>query len=298
MPAEGVELAPEGSLLTTDEIVRLGSLFVAAGVTKIRLTGGEPTVRKDIEAIVERLGALPGLRTLAMTTNGLLLRSKLPKLQKAGLNLLNISLDTLDSAKFTQITRRQGFERVVEGINLAVSLGYDPVKVNCVIMRGLNEAEVPDFVEWTRHVPLEVRFIEYMPFDGNKWTDTKLVPYEELIRNIEAKYGKLERVQDEAGNTSKTFRVPGFRGTVGFITSMTDHFCGTCTRLRLMADGSLKVCLFGSTEISLRDAMRAGSSDDDLGAMVKAAVWRKKARHAGMHAIAATKNRPMITIGG
>ncbi len=297
MPDEDLAWTPEPQLLTAEEIIRLARLFVEAGVTKIRLTGGEPLLRTDVGQIAEAIGALPGLETLALTTNGLLLPKKLEALQQAGLNLLNISLDTLRPDRFEQITQRRGFDLVLRAIGDAIARGYDPVKVNCVVMRGVNEDELVDFVAWTEHRPVEVRFIEFMPFDGNRWDDTRLVAYEEMRGRIEAAF-PLERLADGPNDTSKTFRVPGFRGRVGFITSMTEHFCEGCNRLRITADGNLKVCLFGRAEVSLRDALRRGASDEALRTLVSAAVGRKHARHAGMKALARMENRPMITIGG
>lgn len=298
MPPEGVPLQPRAQILTFEEIERLARLFVTAGVTKIRLTGGEPLVRQDVEVLVERLGQIDGLRTLALTTNGLLLSKKLPRLQAAGVNLLNISLDTLRPDRFQQITRRAGFGLVLRALDDALAAGYAPVKLNCVVMRGFNEDELGDFVALTEHRPIEVRFIEYMPFDGNGWADTRLMPYTEMMSHIEARFPGLVRVPDRPNDTSKTYQVPGFRGRVGFITSMSEHFCGSCNRLRLTADGHLKVCLFGAAEVSLRDALRAGGTDADLLTIIQAAVQRKKAAHAGMYEIAQRENRPMILIGG
>jgi len=262
-------------------------------------------VRKDIEEIVSEIGALPKLKTLAMTTNGIVLARKLPVLRKAGLNQLNISLDTLIESKFDTITRRTGFGRVLEAINLALELGYNPLKINCVVMKGFNDMEIPEFVEMTRTKPIEVRFIELMPFDGNSWTDRNFVSYKDMIGIISAdpRFDGFARAEDPGPNeTAKTWKVPGFVGQVGFITSMSDHFCGTCNRLRITADGNLKVCLFGSSEVSLRDAMRLGyASDAQLASIIDAAVKRKKAHHGGMYdmyEIAANKNRPMILIGG
>jgi len=298
MPEEGVELTPGDELLTTEEIVRLARLFVAAGVDKIRLTGGEPTVRKDIIDVATQLGALPGLKHLGITTNGIALPRKLEALQAAGVDLLNISLDTLVPAKFEMFTRRRGFERVMESIDLAVRLRYGMVKINVVVMRGKNDDELLDFVRLTRDKPVNVRFIEYMPFDGNAWGDgKKMVAYAEMKDIIEREH-KLERLQDPREEVAKNFRVPGWPGSVSFVTSMTEHFCGGCNRLRIMADGNLKVCLFGPNEVSLRDAMRGGAGDDELGAIIRLAVGRKKAQHAGMHVLAATPNRSMIKIGG
>ncbi|RUS32388.1 hypothetical protein BC938DRAFT_475539 [Jimgerdemannia flammicorona] len=302
MPAEGVPLTPSASILTTPEIVRLSELFVRAGVTKIRLTGGEPTVRPDIVELVGELGRLrgEGLQAISMTTNGIALRRKLPRLIEGGLNGLNISLDTLDPFKFEIITRRKGHDRVLELIDEAIALGLAPVKVNCVVIRGVNDAEVVDFVEFTRGRSVDVRFIEYMPFDGNKWNSDKLVPYKELISRIEERFGGLQKLPDDLNDTSKAFRVPGYAGQIGFITSMSDHFCGTCNRLRITADGNLKVCLFGQSEVSLRDLMRREPSpaDDELMHVIGAAVGKKKKQHAGMSELAARKNRPMILIGG
>ncbi|KAL4585803.1 hypothetical protein LXL04_010429 [Taraxacum kok-saghyz] len=298
MPAEGVDLTPNPKIMSQSELVRLATLFVHSGVNKIRLTGGEPSIRKDIEEICSQLSNLKGLKTLAMTTNGLTLARKLPKLQECGLNLLNISLDTLVPAKFEFMTRRKGHERVIESIHKAVELGYNPVKVNCVVMRGFNDDEICDFVELTKEKPVNVRFIEFMPFDGNVWNVKKLVSYAEMLDIVGKKFSGIKRIKDHPTETAKNFTVDGHKGTVSFITSMTDHFCGGCNRLRLLADGNLKVCLFGPSEVSLRDPMREGATDDELREIIGAAVKRKKGSHAGMFDIAKTPNRPMIHIGG
>jgi len=300
MPEEGVPLSPTPSLLSADEIIRLAGVFASEGVTKIRLTGGEPLVRADCTNIVARLKALPGIQTVAMTTNGLTLARRLPELQAAGLDALNISLDTLVPDKFQFISRRPraGHAKVLKAIDTALELGYSPVKVNCVVMRGLNEDEITNFVEKTRDENIDVRFIEYMPFDGNKWNTKKMVPYSDMVEIIRKKFPDFKRIADAPNDTSKGYKVPGFLGQVGFITSMSENFCGSCNRLRLTADGNLKVCLFGNTELSLRDSLRSGSSDQQLREQVGAAVGRKKPRHAGMAALPAMKNRPMILIGG
>ncbi|KAG6467897.1 hypothetical protein ZIOFF_072462 [Zingiber officinale] len=325
MPAEGVELTPKAELLSHDEIIRLASLFVTSGVDKIRLTGGEPTIRKDIEDICSSLSNLKGLRTLAMTTNGIVLSKKLPRLKDCGLNAINISLDTLVPAKFEFMTRRKGHQMVMESINTAVELGYNPVKINCVVMRGLNDDEIYDFVEMTREKPINVRFIEFMPFDGNVWNVKKLVPYAEMldrvVRYISARcwnhklinlsmiltinssmqrqrFKNVERCKDHPTDTAKNFKIKDYCGTISFITSMTEHFCAGCNRLRLLADGNFKVCLFGPSEVSLRDPLRAGVDDLVLKEIIGAAVKRKKAAHAGMFDLAKTANRPMIHIGG
>uniref|UniRef100_A0A8D0HN76 Molybdenum cofactor biosynthesis protein 1 n=1 Tax=Sphenodon punctatus TaxID=8508 RepID=A0A8D0HN76_SPHPU len=298
MPEEGVQLTPKSELLTTQEIITLASLFVKEGVNKIRLTGGEPLIRPDVVDIVAQVRKLEGLETIAVTTNGINLARLLPRLKEAGLNAINISLDTLVPAKFEFIVRRKGFHKVMEGIQKAIDLGYDPVKVNCVVMRGLNEDELLDFVALTEKQPLDVRFIEYMPFDGNKWNFKKMVSYKEMLDTIKQRWPEMETLPCEASSTAKAYKVPGFQGQVSFITSMSEHFCGSCNRLRITADGNLKVCLFGNSEVSLRDHLRSNGTEEELIAIIGAAVDRKKKQHAGMFNISQMKNRPMILIGG
>lgn len=340
MPAEGVPLSPPAHLLTTPEIVHISQLFVQEGVKKIRLTGGEPTVRKDILRLMQEIGSLrtKGLEELCLTTNGLSLHRKLDAMVEAGLTGVNLSLDTLDPSQFQIMTRRKGFDAVMKTLNKILELkrlGAEiKLKINAVIMRGVNEREIVSFVEMGREHDIEVRFIEYMPFDGNKWSQQKMLPYKEMVEIIRHKYPGLSKVQEEGRNeTSKVWQVPGFRGKVGFITSMTENFCGTCNRLRITADGSLKVCLFGNSEVSLRDLLREDNhgesvdwealenmkrsqtersrylsgdaepvqqSERDLRLLeiIGMAVKRKKERHAGMGQLENMKNRPMILIGG
>ncbi|GBG28380.1 Molybdenum cofactor biosynthesis protein 1 [Hondaea fermentalgiana] len=303
MPEKGVDLTADQELLTDDEIVRIASAFVQRGVDKIRLTGGEPLLRPSILDLCERLRGL-GIRDLAITTNGILLKRKLDPLVEGGVNLLNISLDTLVPAKFELITRRRGFERVLESIKRATSLpGLDQVKVNCVMKRGVNDDELLDFVELTRDLDVEVRFIEFMPFDQNKWKAKAILPYYEMVDMIRERWPTFARTPrlDGANTVSKTWQVPDFVGRVGFISSMTDQFCGTCNRMRLTADGSMKACLFGSEEISLRDELRAGASDEALLGSIESILGRKHAKlggHDSPESISKGSNRPMVKIGG
>ncbi|KAH0546128.1 molybdenum cofactor biosynthesis protein 1 isoform X2 [Cotesia glomerata] len=299
MPAEGVKLTKNDKILTTDEIMRLARLFVKNGVTKIRLTGGEPTVRKDIVDIVAQLKSIKDLESVGMTTNGLTLTRQLPALQRAGLDALNISLDSLRKDRFEKFTRRQGFNRVLASIDISVQLKYNPVKINCVMMRGFNDDELIDFVKLTKDRPIDVRFIEYMPFSGNNWDEAKMLSFEEMKSIIKKEFSDFQQLETPPNSTSKAYCVPGFVGQVGFITSMSQHFCYSCNRLRITADGNIKVCLFeGRSEISLRDAMRNGASDDDLESIIGGAVWKKKKQHAGMSNLKSMENRPMILIGG
>ncbi|TGZ51093.1 molybdenum cofactor biosynthesis protein 1 isoform X1 [Temnothorax longispinosus] len=281
MPAEGVKLTKKEGILKTEEIIQIADLFVKEGVRKIRLTGGEPTVRKDIIDIVGQLKQLRDLEQVAITTNGLTLTRQLPALQRAGLDALNISLDTFKEERFELFTRRKGWARVVASIDLAVQLGYNPVKVNCVIMRRRNDDEIIDFINFTRDRPIDVRFIEYMPFQGNEWKENKMVPFDEMKTIIREKYPDFRALPNQPNDTSKAYHVPGFVGQVGFITSMSQHFCDSCNRLRITADGNLKVCLFeGKGEVSLRDALRNGASEDALKDLIRGAVSRKKKQHA------------------
>ncbi|KAI0408715.1 molybdenum cofactor biosynthesis prote [Xylaria palmicola] len=338
MPEEGVPLSPQTELLTTPEVIMLSSLFVSQGVTKIRLTGGEPTVRRDIVPLMKQIGALQprGLRELCLTTNGLALHRKLEDMVEAGLTGINLSLDTLDPWQFQIMTRRKGFDAVMKSIERVLELNKHGagirLKINSVVMRGVNDREIIPFVEMTREKDIEVRFIEYMPFDGNKWNKGKMFSYSEMLDRIKERYPQLERVQGHKNDTSKSYKIPGFVGSLGFITSMTHNFCGTCNRLRITSDGNLKVCLFGNAEVSLRDILRQsnngqpideaafealkqvemdrkqglrdGSSSAGLSPNEQAlldvigmAVKRKKAKHAGIGELEHMKNRPMILIG-
>ncbi|TLS28717.1 hypothetical protein PpBr36_00581 [Pyricularia pennisetigena] len=271
MPEEGVPLSPDRDLLTTPEIVLLSSVFVSQGVSKIRLTGGEPTVRRDIVPLMRRIGDLRshGLRELCLTTNGIALHRKLEPMVEAGLTGVNLSLDTLDPNLYRIMTRRDGLEAVKRGIARILDINERggpqvKLKINCVVMRGMNDQEIIPFVEMTRDQDIEVRFIEYMPFDGNRWSKGKMFSYEEMLDRIREVHPGLERLKGHKNDTSKTFQVPGFRGKVGFITSMTHNFCGTCNRLRITSDGNLKVCLFGDAEVSLRDLLRQSNEGEPI----------------------------------
>eukprot|EP00007_Cunea_sp_BSH-02190019_P007815 CAMPEP_0174242374 /NCGR_PEP_ID=MMETSP0417-20130205/27659_1 /TAXON_ID=242541 /ORGANISM="Mayorella sp, Strain BSH-02190019" /LENGTH=388 /DNA_ID=CAMNT_0015321757 /DNA_START=384 /DNA_END=1547 /DNA_ORIENTATION=- len=276
MPEEGVPLQPTDALLTVDEILRLVRVFASRGVTKLRFTGGEPTLHPELGRLVHESRAA-GLAEVGITTNAIALRRKLPALLDGGLNNLNISLDTLREDRYTRITRRLGLQRVLETIDLALELGAPRLKLNCVVMRDFNLDEVTDFVAYTRQRAVDVRFIEYMPFDGNQWNDSRMVSMKEMLENIEERFGFLEKVQDGPNDTAKSYRVPGYAGQIGFISSMSDHFCGSCNRMRITADGNLKVCLFGAAEVSLRDAMRdPDTTDHDLERIIEQALSRKK----------------------
>lgn len=285
-------------------LARLG--LSAAGCEGGALTPGgrrpQPLVRRGVESIVEQVAALPGVESVGITTNGMLLERKLPALVRAGLTSVNVSLDTLVAAKFEFITRRRGHDRVLRAVDAALEAGVQTVKINCVVMRGVNDDELSTFVELTRRRPVEVRFIEYMPFSDNAWKEASFLPYGDMLRSVTEVYPSLRKEVDGPHDTAKSYRVPGFAGTLGFISSMSDNFCAGCNRVRLTADGNLKVCLFGTEEVSLRDPLRAGAGEEQLAAIIAAALGRKHAvlgGHGDRHGIAASsENRPMILIGG
>jgi len=298
MPEEDYEFTPASRLMQCHEIEALSKIFVDLGVTKIRLTGGEPLVRKDAKEIILALSKLPVKLTL--TTNATRLHDFSDTLAQAGIRSLNISLDTLQSDKFLLVTRRDQFKQVYDNIRLMIKKGFH-VKVNMVVMKGLNENEINDFVEWTKHEPVHVRFIEFMPFTGNRWTSNKVFSYHEMLELIESKY-EVIKLQDEKHDTAKKFQVPGHIGTFAVISTMSENFCGTCNRVRLTADGKMKNCLFSRTETDLLTNLRNG---EDVVPLIHQSI-RSKAKELGgqftpdfehLHA-EDINNRSMITIGG
>lgn len=317
MPPEGVALSQPSHLLTADEMVQLVSMFATLGVTKVRLTGGEPTTRRDIVQIVQRLAAIPGLTTVAMTSNGVKLsQAMIRDLRAAGLTHLNISLDTFDRDKFAQATRRPAayFDRVVAALAHAQGAGFEEVKVNVVAMKGFNDDELPAFLDFSDRTGFPVRFIELMPFHGNSWNKGALLSRDEQVAIIRRAYPTFQPLVPDAtapagaarrlsGGTSETWHVPGMRATIGFITTMTSAFCDTCNRLRLTADGSVRACLHGDEEVSLRDALRRGDLAG-VEAGIRAALRGKHAMLGGkftaeaLASAAAAGGRPMTTIGG
>ncbi len=288
---ENPEWTPKEKLCTTEELLRLIDLFISLGVRKVRLTGGEPLVRSDFDVILRHLADKDV--ELSMTTNGVLIDRYIPLLKQNGLCRINVSLDTLNPGRFAMITRRTGFETVMKNIRLLADEGFT-VKVNAVIMRGINDDELTDFVEWTRNLPLTVRFIEFMPFDGNRWEDEKMVPLAEMKERI-SEHFSIMRLEDGPNDTTKHYRVPGFMGKFGIISSMTEHFCGSCNRVRLLANGALKNCLFSADETDLLTPLRNGEDPEPI---IRRVIREKKPSHAGRFNIAKQENRSMVTIGG
>ncbi len=297
MPREDMEWMPRTDILSFDEIEHLAAVFASLGVDKIRLTGGEPTTRKGLPELAAGLRRIAGLRHLHLTTNGDAMRSLAVPLQAAGVNGINISLDSLSPDRFAKITRRDRLERVLDGITASLKAGFETVKINVVVMAGVNDDELCGFVHHFRNHDVEVRFIEFMPFLSNGWEKAKMMPYREMRRRLEAEF-RMTPIATVKSAVAKEFAIEGSRARVGFITSMTDDFCGGCNRIRLTADGCVKVCLFAKTGPSLRDPLRAGATDDELVQIIRTALDQKWAGHPPMTQLVAANDRPMITIGG
>jgi cyclic pyranopterin phosphate synthase len=295
---EDAQFMPSARLMSADEIEQIARIFVAQGVDKIRLTGGEPLVRKDAADIMRRLGKLPV--ELTMTTNGMLLHQYVEVMQEAGMTSVNISLDTLQAQKFLQITKRDAFYQVRQNIDLMLEKGFR-VKVNCVALRGWNDDEVIDFVGLTKELPLHIRFIEFMPFKGNQWAGASVYPYEELIQQISEQFD-IVKLKDELHDTTRKFKVIGHTGTFAVITTMSQPFCSGCNRLRLTADGKMKNCLFSENESDILGPFRRG---EDILPIIQQNVLDKKKETGGQllrkyEEMDSEKivNRSMVHIGG
>ena len=252
---ENIRFLPSHRLMTADELLSISEVFIEQlGVKKIRVTGGEPLLRKDAYEIIERLGRLPV--ELAITTNGILLHEFLDLFEEIGLRSINISLDTFRKDRFLELTRRDQYDQVMENIGRAQDRGFR-VKLNMVVMKGINDDELIDFVERTREARIHVRFIEFMPFDGNQWHWEKVFSYQEMLDRISEKYS-IDKLNDAPHSTSKAHQVKGFKGTFAVISSVTHPFCSTCNRIRLTAEGKLRNCLFSTKETDLLTPFRAG----------------------------------------
>lgn len=300
MPADGIQLSPKDHLMTYEEIYTIAKEFVSMGVTKIRLTGGEPLIRKDAALIMEKLSSLP--IQLTLTTNGVIVDKFIDHFKKCGIKTLNVSLDSLDTQKNKEITLRSYFEKVYQNIILLVKEGF-LVKVNCVLMKGFNDDEVIDFINLSKNLPVHVRFIEFMPFDGNQWNMERLVSLQEILSKVHSNFEKndIVKLQDAPNDTTKSYQIKGYQGTFAIISSVTNPFCDGCNRIRLTANGQIKNCLFSSKESDLLTKLRAGES---IIPIIQNAVQTKFKVRSGMDTLDKFKridghnNRSMITIGG
>ncbi|MBW1297671.1 GTP 3',8-cyclase MoaA [Aquimarina litoralis] len=300
MPADGIPLTAKKHLMTAEEIYKIATEFVRFGVTKIRLTGGEPMVRKDFPLILEQLASLPV--EIGITTNGILADRHIPLLKENKINSITISIDSLQKHKFEKITRRNEFEKVWNTIQKFHKEGFK-VKLNIVLIKNFNEDEIIDFINLTKDQDIIVRFIEFMPFDGNQWNMDKLVSLQEILDKVHYNFPlQLKRLTDLPNDTSKNYKIEGYKGSFSIISSVTNPFCDSCNRIRLTADGKLKNCLFSGNEFSILEPFRANKS---ISSIIQEALLHKFAARGGMDTSEKlknpelhTKNRSMISIGG
>ncbi|WP_286971120.1 GTP 3',8-cyclase MoaA [Flavobacterium sp. UBA4854] len=301
MPADGIALSPKASLMTADEIFAIAQTFVKNGVDKIRLTGGEPLLRKDFPEIVSKLSELE--ISLSITTNGILIDRHIEVLKRFNIKKINLSLDTLVAAKFHSITLRNQFEKVIDNLHLLLNNDFQ-VKVNVVLIKGFNDTEIVDFVKLTQFLPISVRFIEFMPFAGNEWDRSKMVSQQEILSLVETQFSskEIQKLEDEKNFTSRNYKIKNFQGDFGIISSITNPFCDSCNRIRLTADGKIKNCLFSNSETDLLTAFRNGESITEL---ISKSIQNKKKVRAGMSTVNEINdptlhfdNRSMIAIGG
>ena len=299
MPAEGLEWLPRDELLSFEEIARLAGVLASMGVDEVRLTGGEPLVRRDLPVLVSLLAETPGVRDLSLTTNGVLLDRLAQPLVEAGLTRLNVSLDSLSHVRFAEITRRDALDRVLAG--LAEAERYPelrPIKVNCVAIRGFTEEEVPALAELARRKPYIVRFIEFMPLDADEaWREDEVLTGGEIRALIEERW-PLEEIPAKASSTARRFRFADGRGEIGFVNPVSEPFCSSCDRIRLTADGQLRTCLFSRREWDLKTPLRDGASDEELAALVRWAVKHKELKHKINDEGFVRASRSMSQIGG
>ena len=300
MPAEGLPWLPRREILTYEEILHLARIFIGLGIHTIRLTGGEPLMRQDVEVLIAGLVRLDATLDLSMTTNGFFLVEKVQRLADAGLKRINVSLDSLRPERFERMVRRDGqlVSKILAGIRLAREAGLNPIKLNCVIMRGYNDDEIADFARLGREQDVQVRFIEYMPLDAQgRWTMDTVVPGAEIHARVHAVYP----LRSEQGNGSEPATVHHFadgRGSIGIIASVSQPFCDSCNRVRITADGHLRTCLFSLTEHDLKGLLRSGASDEDLADFIIATVWKKEAGHKINQPDFVKPDRSMSAIGG
>ena len=299
MPEQGLPWLPKSEILTYEEIAQLVRAAASVGVRSIRLSGGEPLIRKNIWHLVEEIAAIPGIEDIALSTNGLLLAEQIDDLLRAGLRRVNVSLDTLQEPRFMEIARRPGLDKVLSGIDAAIARGLSPVKINCVVMRGYNDDEIAAFAQWTKERAVYVRFIELMPVQEN--LDVQRDAYvsaDEILERVRS-IGDLDAVEGPGGNgPARYFAFPGAPGAVGVISPLSHDYCERCNRVRLSADGHLRLCLFGDQGIDLRTPLRAGASDGDIADILRSAMLIKPERHHLKLGEAASRMRAFSEIGG
>jgi len=301
MPQEGISQFGHAEVLRYEEIGRVAEMAAGKGISKIRITGGEPLVRKDVVQLVRQLARIQGIRDLSMTTNGVLLTEFAQELRQAGLHRINISMDSLDPEKYRRITRGGNLSRVWSGIEAAQQAGLAPIKINVVAIAGFNDDEVLDFAKLTIHDPFQVRFIEFMPIGpSNGWQPEQCIPSAEIKKRLESfsSLMPLDNGKNAHDGPARLFKIPGAAGTIGLISPVSDHFCTSCNRLRLTADGKLKTCLFSEEEVDLKTLLRSNCADDILEKTLSEAISKKPLRHGTIIAGMKRCQRPMAKIGG
>jgi molybdenum cofactor biosynthesis protein A len=301
MPAEGILLSPKKDLMMADEIYVIAKTFVKNGVNKIRLTGGEPLLRKDFTEIITQLSSLE--TEISITTNGILIDKYLAVLKHLNVKKINLSLDTLVASKFQTITLRNQFEKVIDNLHLLLNNDFK-IKINVVLIKGFNDNEIVDFIKLTQFLPLSIRFIEFMPFAGNEWDKSKMVTQDEILNQVQNHFSasEIKKLEDDTNFTAREFKIKNYLGSFGIISSITNPFCDSCNRIRLTANGKIKNCLFSNVETDLLSDLRNGKSIENL---IAFSIKNKKKMRAGMNTFddindptLNLENRSMITIGG
>lgn len=300
MPEDNVQFMSRSKLLSFEEIERVVRIGVSLGINKLRLTGGEPLVRKDLSVLVSKLSVIDGIKDIGLTTNGVLLAEQAQQLRDSGLKRLNISLDALDPEVFRKVTRRDGYDKVIAGIEAAREAGFDPIKINAVSIRNLTEDQLIPFAELARSTNTEVRFIEFMPLDADgNWNNDQVLPASEIIEKLASHYGPLTRTNSAADRSpSSDYTFADGVGKIGVIPSVTAPFCASCNRFRMTADGKLRNCLFSLEETDVRELLRSDGTDQAIGDAMIQCVATKKAGHQINSPDFVQPDRPMYSIGG
>ena len=297
MPAH-VEWLPKPEILNFDEIELLTHIFASEGVTEVRLTGGEPLVRKDLHVLVSKLIQIPGIKDISLTTNGYYLKAQAASLKAAGIKRINISLDSLRPERFEKITRSNSFDRVMEGIDAAKKAGFDPIKINCVAIRGFNDDEIVDFLKWGEELKLQIRFIEFMPLDGDhNWTRANVLTQAEILEKAKG-FAGIEYTKSHTPAPATKFKYGKGKGEFGVIPSVSQPFCSHCTRIRLTAEGKFRTCLFALDEVDLKGPLRSGKSSAEIVEIIRIAVYKKWAGHKINDPDFEQPQRAMYAIGG
>lgn len=299
MPEDGMVWLEKDQLLTFEEITRLVGVVAGLGVTKIRLTGGEPLMRKELHRLVEMIARIPGIRDIALTTNGFFLAEQAVDLVNAGLSRINVSMDSLDPATFSSMVRRDYLHKVWKGLDAVEKFPMRPIKINVVLIRGINDHEIKDFARLARTKPFIIRFIEFMPIGADDgWTIEKVIPTREIIDRIDAMGHKLIPIECHGAQPADQYRFEDGKGEIGFISSVSEPFCSSCNRVRITSDGKLRTCLFSLHETDLKALVRGGSTDHEIRDAIVKAVWAKEEGHLINRPGFVRPERTMSQIGG